>query len=72
MPTVRDTRLSWTKVQLKLRPPWDGEANSVIPKLLNGEGAPDRAWDLASSFWGTERPSRLPTSSRPEYRAEVR
>lgn len=72
MTTVPDTRLWWNKVQPILRPLWDGKAHSVIPKQLNGEGGPDRAWDLASSLWITERLSRLPTSSRPGYRAGVR
>ena len=72
MQTVPDTRLWWNKVQPRLRPPWDRKAGSVILKQQNWEGAPDRAWDLATSLWRTERLSWLPTFSRPGFRAGVR
>ena len=72
MRMVPGTRLWWNKVQPRLRPPWDGKAHSVFPKQQNGEGAPDRAWDLASSLWRTEQLSWLPTFSRPGYQVEVR
>lgn len=52
MRTILDTRLPLTKVQPRLRLPWDGKAHWVIPKQLNGYGAPDHSWDLASTVWG--------------------
>ena len=71
MQTFPNRGLWWNKVQTRLRPRWDGKAHSVFPKQQNGDGTPDRAWDLASSLWRTERLSWLPTFSRQGYRAGV-
>lgn len=71
-PRVPDTRLSWAKVQPRLRPPWDGKARSVFLRTERGGGGPTgRAWDPASSSRGAERPFQLPTSRRSGHRAEV-
>lgn len=35
-PRVPDTRLSWAKVQPRLRPPWDGKARSVFLRTERG------------------------------------